>query len=267
MACYCPDELKSLLNESRVTHKSFIHFNVRSLSKHFDDIIDFFTNVNHSFSVVCFSETWLIPTDASLYGIPRYNAEFSFRENSRYGGSAIFILDNQSYIRRNDISFTCANVESVWLEFDQSFLETNNQKTIVGTIYRSPSSNYSDFCLQLEDTLDKLTSENKNILLFGDFNIDIADPISSVRSSYVNCYTGYGLESLITVPTRCSLTGSQTIIDHVLSNLTTECSAGIVNISITDHYPAFLLLKSTRLQQKHKQIKRSFDDGSLWKLF
>lgn len=136
---FTSEELKCSLNNTKHTHKSLIHFNIRSLSKNYDSMIDFFSNLNNPFTIICLSEIWLSNADIVLFGIPGYTMEACVRKDTRYGGSAILIQDNQSYRRRHDLYFSCSNVESVFLEFDTSFLSANSRNTIIGS-YRSPSS-------------------------------------------------------------------------------------------------------------------------------
>lgn len=241
---FSSEELKRSLNNSRLTHKSLIHFNIRSLSKNYDNMIDFFSNLNNPFTIICLSEVWLTNADSKLFGIPGYTMEVCVRKDVRYGGSAILVQDNHPYHRRHDLSFSCPNVESVFLEFDKTFLSANSRNTIIGSVYRSPSSCSANFCSQLDAILNIITNENKNVVILGDINIDITNPNDSHCSNYTNCYAGYGLDSLITVPTRCPPSGSHSLIDHVLSNLHLEHCAGVVTVPITDHYPIFVLLKS-----------------------
>lgn len=233
--------------------------NIRSLSKNFDAMIDFFTTLDNPFTVVCLSEVWLTSTDLNLYAIPEYSAEFCCRDDNRYGGSAIYVSSNQPYRRRNDISFSTANVESVWLEFDCNFLRSNSRSTVIGCVYRSPSSSYAEFCSELETILNTLACEDKNILLFGDTNINLLDPTDKSCSNYINSFVGHGLESLINAPTRCSTNGTETLIDHILSNLTIEQLSGVVNISITDHYPVFTLIESSSSRKFPTKQKQNID--------
>lgn len=94
-------------------------------------MIDFFTALDHSFTVICLSEVWLTSVDTNLYAIPHYSAEFCCRGDNRYGGSAIYVSASQPYRRRSDIAFSSANVESVWLEYDCNFLRSNSRSTVV----------------------------------------------------------------------------------------------------------------------------------------
>lgn len=243
MAHHSIDQFSNLLQNHSPNYKSLIHLNIRSLSKHYDDLLNFLTLTDHTFSLVCLSETWLTPTDARLFSLPNYRAEFANRIDSRSGGSAIFVSNTLTYTRRDDISIATNKCESVWLELDKSFV--SNMNTIIGSIYRSPSSSYSEFCQELDKVLTVLNNENKNIIIVGDININLLDPSDSSCLDYITNLQGHGLESLLTSPTRCIPQGASTLIDHILSNVTSSQTAGIIDFSITDHYPIFLLLEST----------------------
>lgn len=239
---YTVNQLSALLKNSVTSHISVIHFNIRSLPKHYDDLVNFLTLSNHNFSVICMSETWLSTSDDRLFSLPNHHAEFNHRPNDRHGGSAIFISNALSYKRRSDISFSTAKIESVWIEFDSGAFPFS-RSTIIASIYRSPSACYTDFCKELEQILNKLNLENKNIIIVGDINIDITDVTDSACSEYSNCFLGHGLESLIQSPTRCVPHGPHTLIDHISSNLVSPQVCGIVDFSITGHSLIFCFSK------------------------
>lgn len=238
---------------------SLIHFNVRSLRKHHNDLIHFLTAINHTFSVICLSETWLTNNDGNLYGISNYTSEYCNRDSARGGGSAVFIDSSLSYRRRHDLSFTNLNCESVWLEFDQTVFSLNGRNTIIASIYRSPSSSIVHFCSQLESLLNLLVFENKNVIICGDININILDLYSHSCSDYVRVFQSFGFSSLITAPTRCDPSGTNTLIDHILSSLTTSASAAVIDYQFSDHYPVFLRIESALLPRatNHKQVMKA----------
>lgn len=252
------NETKALIAQQSPA-SSLIHFNTRSLRKHHGDVLDFISVIEHNFSIICLSETWLSDSDGNLYGLSGYTTEYCNRDSQRGGGSAILAKSSLSYERRSDISFTNIQCESVWLEFDRNSIPLNNANTIVASIYRSPSSSYSEFCCQLEKILHALSSENKNIIICGDMNINIIDLNQQSCSEYVRCFLGFGLTSAINSPTRCDLAGSSTLIDHILTNITTYYTAGVIDYALTDHYPIFLLLGSQDLNRNLARTKSSFD--------
>lgn len=255
---YSLDHLKSLLLSSSTTHKSIIHFNSRSLPKHYDDLVNFLTLADHAFSLICLSETWLSSDDDKLFALPGYQAEYNHRSTDRHGGSAIFISNDISYKRRQDIMFLTQKCESVWLEFDR-FIFASTKNTIIGCIYRSPSASYEQFCCELECILHTFNHENKNIIILGDINIDITDMTDSSCSLYTNCLLGHGMESLLASPTRFAPLGSSTLIDHVLSNIISPQIAGVINFDITDHYPIFLLVECPNNTTPKKRSQQSFN--------
>ena len=63
------------------------------------------------------------------------------------------------------------------------FIEVENDKSknaVIGVIYRPPHLNVDSFLEDIEVMLHKLSLENKDIYLSGDYNIDI---LKSNRSS------------------------------------------------------------------------------------
>lgn len=238
---------------------SLIHLNIRSLRKNYNSLIAFLSLINHNFSFICLSETWLSPDDRNLYALSGYNAEYCYRATPRGGGSAVFIKSSLSYKRRNDLAFSNMFCESVWIEFDKSVFSVDGRNTVLGCIYRSPASSQSEFCFQFDKLLHTITNENKNIIICGDINVNIIDPTNQSCSDYLGCLHGYGFESLITTPTRCDIAGSNTLIDHILTNFVTDNTEGVIEHSITDHYPIFLTLGTENYKCKENKERISFN--------
>lgn len=115
---------------------------------------------------------------------------------------------------------------------------------MLGCIYRSPSSSSSEFLASLDAVLCKLSLENKNVVIVGDININLLDTDSKSTADYIGLFTGFGYESLIEHPTRCTLLGSETLLDHALSNISPAPESGVVCAHITDHYPVFLIFNA-----------------------
>ena len=84
------------------------------------------------------------------------------------GGVAIYLKNNITYKRRNDLEI---NIDG---EFESIFLETNSNKTktIVGEIYRIPNTNELDSIRHFETILNKLANINCNIIIGTDQNFD-----------------------------------------------------------------------------------------------
>lgn len=136
---------------------------------------------------------WLSPADGNQFNLPGYRAKYHHRPADRHGGAAIFISDTISYSRCSDISISTTLCESVWLELGTCFLPSG-KNTIVASIYRSPSSSYSDFCNELDCIISSLNAENKNIIILGNINIDITDINDGSCSEYTRCILGHGID-------------------------------------------------------------------------
>lgn len=257
MAAFSCQKTSELLREKSPA-LSLLHLNIRSLRKHQDDLVALISLLKHSFSVICLSETWLSGNEGNLYGLPGYYSEYCNRELCRGGGSAILVNSSLTYTRRSDITFNNILCESVWLEFNHSVIPLNSRSTIIASIYRSPSSSYSDFCNQLSIILNNLVRENKKVVLCGDFNTKIIDPDSASCLEYMNCLYCFGFTSHISAPTRNDLLGSNTLIDHIISNISTEHVANVIDHSITDHNPVFFILGSENTKASNIFTKRRF---------
>ena len=97
----------------------------------------------------------------------------------------------------------------------------------------------------LQNTLEKLSYENKDIILMGDFNIDILkydtnnDSAAFLDMMYENFLLPY-----ISSPTRVT-PRSQTLIDNIFSNIIEdEIISGNITTTISDHYAQFTLFKN-----------------------
>ena len=120
------------------------------------------------------------------------------------------------------------------MSFESVFIEVlskskPDKNTIVGCIYKHPKLTIPDFSQNyLQPLLDKLTYEkNKNIILLGDFNIDLLhyENDNHTRDFLDQMYTS-SLSPQITIPTRIT-SRSKTLIDNIFTNNTEEpCLSG-----------------------------------------
>ena len=123
-------------------------------------------------------------------------------------GIAVYIHDSIADIthRRHDLESDC--VECIWLELKPN---ANAPSLFVCFLYRNPSVSYEwfDDFVQMIDNL-RAAKSHADILLLGDFNIDLLKP----HSSWDSTITLLGLTQLIESPTRITPT-SATLIDHI----------------------------------------------------
>ena len=246
------------------TGLSMIHFNARSLQKHFNDITDFLFTLNRSFSIIAISETWIFDTPVLPFRIPGYNFVNSNRLSGRGGGVALFIVDSIKFNVRTDITQTeeeSNTCESLFIDFVD-----NNVKFTVGVVYKKPSCNLEIFFEFYNKLLALISCQQRNIFILGDFNINLlVNSLEPDGRNFLNLNSLFGLFPLIKTPTRITMTSS-TLIDNIFTNvLDAQFDCGCFSVDITDHLPVFVL---THIQLFSKRniplnVKRNICDEGI----
>ena len=128
-------------------------------------------------------------------------------------------------------------------ELESTFIEIINKKRknlIVGCIYKHPTLNNQDFIdSHVLPLLEKLSYENKQVMLMGDFNMNLLNYNTNKRITqfvhelYTNSFIPY-----INLPTRIT-NQSETLTDNIFYNkINPEATAGNITTSISDHLNA-----------------------------
>ena len=156
---------------------SIFNTNSRSLLKNFAQYDLLFetlkSDFNYEFDVISFVETWLDSNLEKLVNIPGYCPVFKHKiDKKKGGGLAILIKQGLKFQTRHDL-FVPETLQSL---FDCLFIEVpaHEQSIVIGVVYRSPSNNsiqqLTEFLLKTTETVNR---ENKQIVLLGDFNINL----------------------------------------------------------------------------------------------
>ena len=225
---------------------SCFHLNIASLDKHHDQLTTLLSQLNHNFSILGISETRLhSPIENSDLAISGYKP-FDTPAVSAAGGTALFISKSLNSKSRKDlsklVSSNSGNLESTFAEI----VLKNRKNFIVGCIYKHPNLNVDLFNDQfLSPLLKKACQENKNIILLGDFNIDLLTCDTEISNSkFLDVLGAYQILPTITLPTRITDT-SNTLIDNIFTS-TMNCSSvsGNLTVALSDHLPQFLILNT-----------------------
>ena len=103
---------------------SILHINARSLVKNFDSILIYIASLQHTFTVIAISETWITDSNDSLINIPGYNRVLNNRTEGRGGGVALFILNSLTFtIKSNCIVNVNGEVESIFVDISSKFIK------------------------------------------------------------------------------------------------------------------------------------------------
>ena len=112
--------------------------------------------------------------------------------------------------------------------------------------------------------MNKISKENKNIFLCGDFNIDLMKTgEDTLVDNFFELITTNLLVPHIIIPTRIT-SHSRTLIDNIFSNSInfSQGLSGNLTTSISDHLPQFLIIptENTKAPTKHNLYKRDFQN-------
>ena len=146
------------------------HSNANGLESKFDTLHNFVMGSNSLMDVIAITETSenfenSFITNVSIEGFKL----FSTTTLSPKGGTALYMNEKFDAFERQDLRISNEEFQGVWAEIKN----TNSKNIVCGCIYRHPRDDMNQFFNYMESTLKKLSDENKEIYICGDFNIDL----------------------------------------------------------------------------------------------
>ncbi len=229
---------------------SVLSINIRSLNKNFIKLETLLAELQFKPDIITVAETWIDKTKDFLFLLKDYNF-INKACAGRAGGAGIFIKANIEFKELNEFEINLENCESKMVEITLS----NRKKLVIGSVYRHPGYQFTDFKNCFLSTIDSLNTSKKKFIITGDFNINLLKKSSHIEN-YKNEMLSSGCTQLVECPTRVSATSKNSLIDHVYTNLDEN---GILTRTIahdiSDHLPNITF---TRLYKpKKQQLKRS----------
>ena len=130
---------------------------------------------------------------------------------------------------------------------------------ILCCIYRPPQSSVNNFLTYLRDNILSRFSKNSKIILVGDININLLNPLKITSiSDFVSMMCQYNYSSIINVPTKYNPGNPITIysiLDQIWTNfVVNDVKSGAINTAITDHFPSFIFF-GTKFRESPSLIK------------
>ena len=119
-----------------------------------------------------------------------------------------------------------------------------------------------------KNILPKREIANKELVLVGDFNINVLDfNESKMVQNFVNLMFRHGLIPTINKPTRVTR-NTATAIDHIIINsvINAEFKTGTIKTDISNHFPIFFIFKCVvdRTEAKEEFIcKQNYSSNSI----
>ena len=187
---------------------------------------------------ICLCETWYDESVAENicpdgYNVIRQdrNQDFKKKYKKQHGGG-LAVLYKENLIVEYQQKFSDPIEDIMWVK-------VKTQKSFwLGVLYRP---NYSEIISEesgesiLENNLTKVTEKTNQIILSGDFNIDMKDKDNHDTTTLKNICKPYGLSQYIKKVTRFDKKGKGTIIDHIWATPEADIvKAGTIH-GISDH--------------------------------
>nr|CAI5853961.1 unnamed protein product [Callosobruchus analis] len=191
--------------------------------------------------------------------------EYFSRTNHKNGGTAIIV--------RSTLEYNLANLSSLSVEGHSEICGINftlDLRTVcIIVVYRPPSGDMNIFFETIVQALIKSSRQSDDIILCGDFNIDInkGDVNTKLLS---DIFESFNLYITTKEPTRVFVNKvghvSSSSIDYMTTSLPENAiRCDIVNPNIADHYAHVLSICRTTIKEKKvvKYNKRSFSDDNV----
>ena len=152
-------------------------------------------------------------TPTQLFEIPGYTFINKNRDIGTHGGVALYIKDGIPFIRRTDLEVN--ELECIWLEINFP----NTKSFLFSVWYRPPSTSKflpTNFNELLRNSLIKVSSENKETILTGDFSINYqkVDDNGELKS----IFTLFQLKQMVKTVTRVT-DKTESLIDLFFTNV------------------------------------------------
>lgn len=239
---------------------SVAHLNISSLNYHFDDLRNLLNMLEASFDVIGISESRLKtnkPPNNNIMLKDYLIVDCPTESNN--GGALLYISKKLDFVERTDLKmYQAKDLESVFIEVESS----GNKNCIIGCIYKHPNMPVKDFNENfLSELLKKLETENKDIILMGDFNINLLNYNKHEETNFfVDQLFSNSLLPSITKPTRVT-THSKTLIDNIFTNSTEHLLfSGNLTTFISDHLVQVAFFRSKAKQTYQiPSVRRNFN--------
>ena len=172
---YTEDSFNKYLQQHNISDNSFsvAHLNIRNLPANLYEFISYVDNLDHCFSVIGLSETWLNPSNVSAYNIPGYNHVAQTRCAGRGGGISLFVAEKFVYSEMTDYCMVNDYNESLFVK------KTNKGMVfVIGLIYPpmilKPTRETETTATLIDNIFTNKYNVNDNIFQ-GIFATDISD--------------------------------------------------------------------------------------------
>ena len=253
-----PDEISMV--KSKRNELVIINMNCRSILNKQEELEHIINETGAD--IIILTETWMddsVPKQSYVpdgYKILRKDRCSDFKQKygkNKGGGIALLYKEKIKIEKKEYLTEEIEEIMWVHVKIKQSFM--------LGIIYRA------EYTKTLEETLEETIIENnikraseisKNIIIGGDFNVDMLNKDNKLTKLLKDIYKSYGLSQVIKKPTRFDKKSSKgTCIDHFwvndseLLNINTHGTF----IGLSDHLGTYLKMNKGKIPDEIKTIR------------
>ncbi len=150
------------------------HWNIQCLTNKIDQIKLLIQDPKHQPDVLGLTETWLNSSyNEDFVKILGYHHPPQKKDGicAAHGGIISYVSERYKYDRQDDMEIS--NIETIWIEIKP----INAANILVCTVYRPDElDSLARWSEQFENEMENAYLENKEIIIMGDFNIDLMRP-------------------------------------------------------------------------------------------
>ena len=170
---YTQTEFKNALNKLSTKKQTLhMHLNTSPLFYHHLEVYNLISDLEIIPKIIRISESRLQESKQQITNIslPNYVYEDTTTESSK-GGTLLYLHKNLKHKLRMDLNiYHKGMIKSTFIKI----ISKNEKNMVEGCIYKYPKQTIFDFLdKHLLPLLEKLSHENKQILIMGDFNINL----------------------------------------------------------------------------------------------
>ena len=225
---------------------NLLHLNIRGLNSKIPDLLNL-TRTCIQPGAIMISETWLKKHSPTPL-LPGYKIERNDRNHKKGGGVCIFVQNNCPYRRLRELeTFDSTCMETGFVE-----IKTNTTKMILGSIYRPPNTDPTEFIQKVNTIFKQAEKITKHIAIGLDHNLDLLKcEQHKPTQEFLEMLYDNNMIPTITKPTRIT-TSSATLIDNIIINLdlSEQTISGIIEDNISDHLPCFVTIRELNMPRK-----------------
>lgn len=246
------DRIKAYLCEEgeREIMLNLVHLNIRSLTKHWDELNIYLSDRVSVLNVIVLTEINASEKDIVEYHLEGFVSFSLCREGRKEGGILIF-LEDCWLADRIDVEFNYAEVLILPMH-----KETDS--FILVAMYRPPSANMQMLFNEMTSLFN--TYNDGNLILTSDMNIDISDPKNGGVREYLDLLSAFGMENQINSFTRVEYLGNKitkSCLDHIAVRISNQTHiSSVIRKKLSDHYFPTMVVLGEQPQRRSKTTNR-----------